>query len=308
MSGTKIGIGFGARLGLPSPEVLCAYAERAEALGIDSIWLSDRITGRQPQLDIGCVMALFAARTKRIKMGPSVLTLPARHPVEVARTYATLDYLTGGCGRVIMAVGLGSDPHDCEACGVAPSERGARMAEGVDVLRKLWSSPRVTHHGRYYHFDDVTIEPRPARGPLDIWIGGQTDTALRRVAGYGDGWFPSFIDPQTFRDGMTKLAGYAAEHGRTIDPREAGVVVLTYVTEDRAKADTLLGLAAATFKQPEAVMAERCAIGSLESCAARLQAFVDAGCTKFVLFPLAPADELITQIEVYGQRLIPRVS
>lgn len=306
MSGTKIGIGFGARLGLPSPETLCAYAERAEDLGIDSIWLSDRIASPQPHLDIACVMALFAARTKRIKMGPSVLTLPARHPVEVARTYATLDYLTGGCGRVIMAVGLGSDPRDCLACGVPVAERGPRMAEGVEVLRKLWSEPRVTHHGRFYHFDDVTIEPRPARGPLDIWIGGRTDIALRRVARYGDGWFPSFITAEEFSAGLRTLAVYGAERGRTIDPREAGAVLLTYVTEDRARADTLLQLAAASFKIAPAAMAERCAIGPLEVCSERIQRFVDAGCTKFVLFPLVQPEELVPQIEIYGRQLIPR--
>jgi probable F420-dependent oxidoreductase len=306
MSGIKIGIGFGSRLGLPSPETLCAYAERAEDLDIDSIWLSDRVTSAQPQLDISCVMALFAARTTRIKMGPSVLTLPARHPVEVARAYATLDYLTGGCGRVIMAVGLGTDPRDCEACGVPAEERAGRMAEGVEILRKLWSDARVTHHGRYYHFDDVTIEPRPARGPLDVWIGGRTDLALRRVARYGDGWFPSFITAEEFRRGMQALIGYGAARGRTIDPREAGTLILSYVTDDRPRAAALLQLAAATFKATPAEMAERCAIGDVDACAARIQAYVDAGCTKFVLFPLAPPDELIGQIELYGQRLIPR--
>ena len=309
MSGIKIGIGFGGgRLGLPSPETICTYAERAEDLGIDSIWLSDRITSSQPHLDIACVMALFAARTTRIKMGPSVLTLPARHPVEVARTYATLDYLTGGCGRVIMAVGLGNDPRDCLACGVAREERAARMEEGVAVLRQLWSQPRVTHHGRFYRFDDVTIEPRPARGPLDIWVGGRSDAALRRTARYGDGWFPSFVTPDEFRTGMQKLAGYAAVHGRTIDPREAGVVLLSYVTDDHSRADALLQLAAATFKIAPEAMAERSAIGSIETCAQRLRSFVDAGCTKYVLFPLAPPEELVDQIDRYGRDLIPSVA
>ena len=145
MSGIRIGIGFGGfRLGLPDADAICAYAERAEDLGIDSIWLSDRVTTSQPHLDIACVMAAFAARTKRIKMGPAVLTLPAHDPIHVARTYATLDYLSGGRGRVIMAVGLGNDPRDCAAVGVPASERGARMEEGVAVLRKLWSGPRVS--------------------------------------------------------------------------------------------------------------------------------------------------------------------
>ncbi len=307
MSGVRIGIGFGGgRLGLPAPEVLCAYAERAEDLGIDSIWLSDRVVGPQAHLDIGCVMALFAARTKRIKMGPSVLTLPAHHPVHVARTYATLDYLTGGCGRVIMAVGLGSDARDCQAVGIPADERGARMEEGVAVLRKLWAGPRVTHHGRFYHLDDVTIEPRPARGPLDVWIGGRTDVALKRVARYGDGWFPSFITADEFRTGMQQLIAYGAERGRTIDPGEAGTVLLTCVTDDAGRAESLLQLAAASFRQSPAEMAPRCAIGNAEAVVARVQSFVDAGCSKFVLFPLAPADELVAQIELFGTQIVPR--
>ena len=178
MSGITIGIGFGtARTGVPTPAEICAYAERAEDLGIDSIWLSDRITGAQ--LDIACVMALFAARTKTIKMGPSVLTLPAHNPVHVARSYATLDHLSGGRRRIIMAVGIGNDPAQCLAAGIPAEERGARMEEGVDVLRKLWSAPRVTHRGRFYQFEDLSIEPRPVGGPLDVWIGGRTDVALQ---------------------------------------------------------------------------------------------------------------------------------
>jgi len=307
MSGIKIGIGFGGgRTGLPSAATICAYAERAENLGIDSIWLSDRVTSRQPQLDIACVMALFAARTKRIKMGPSVLTLPARDPVHVARTYATLDYLSGGCGRVIMAVGLGTDPRDCLACGVPQAERAGRMEEGVAVLRKLWAGPHVTHHGKFYHFDDVTIEPRTVQGPLDIWIGGRTDVALRRVARYGDGWFPSFISPEEFKTGMAQLMAYGAERGRAIDPREAGVVLVTFASEDRERTRVVADLVAANFPLPPEAMAARCAIGTPGECVEKVHAYVAAGCTKFVLFPLAPPDELVQQIELYAKQIIPR--
>ena len=240
-------------------------------------------------------------------MGPSVLTLPARDPVQVAREYATLDYLTGGCGRVIMAVGLGNDPRDCLAVGMPTEERGARMEEGVAVLRKLWSEPHVTHHGRFYRFDDVTIEPRPARGPLDVWIGGRTDVALRRVARYGDGWFPSFVTADEFRDRHAASSSrYGAEHGRTIDPREAGVAAPHLRHRRPRPAETLLQLAAAALQATARVVAERCAVGTLEECAERIRAFVDAGCTKFVLFPLAPPDELVAQIELYAARLIAR--
>ncbi len=307
MSGTKIGVGLGLwRLGLPSPQTICAYAERAEDLGIDSIWLSDHIVSRQPHLDIACVMALFAARTRRIKMGPSVLTLPARDPVQVARTYATLDYLTGGCGRVIMAVGLGSDPRDSSACGVKPEERAGRLEEGVEVLRQLWAGGSVTHHGRFYHFDDVTIEPRPARGKLDIWIGGRSEAALRRTAKYGDGWFPSFVSPAEFRQGMEKLQAHGARLGRTIDPREAGIVLLTYASRDRAPARAVAERVYASFKLPPETMATRCAIGTPEDCVEKIRAYVEAGCSKYVLFPITTPEDLLGQIELYGREIIPR--
>ncbi|HUI28220.1 MAG TPA: LLM class flavin-dependent oxidoreductase [Candidatus Kryptonia bacterium] len=306
MGGIKIGIGFGLfRLGMPSPETICAYAERAEDLGIDSIWLSDHIAGRQPHLEISCVMALFAARTKRIKMGPSVLTLPARDPVQVARTYATLDYLSGSCGRVIMAVGLGSDPRDCLACGIKPEERVGRLEEGVEVLRKLWAGPNVSHQGTFYHFDDVTIEPRPAKGALDIWIGGRSNPALRRTAKYGDGWFPSFVSPAEFQTGMAKLTAYGAQLGRTIDPREAGIVLLTYANRDRSRARQVAELVAQAFRAPAESMATRCAIGTPEECVAKIQTYVAAGCTKYVLFPIVPPDELVAQIELYGREIVP---
>jgi len=306
MSTIRIGIGFGlSRLGMPDPETICRYAERAEDLGIDSIWLSDHIVGHEPSLDIACVMALFAARTRRIKMGPSVLTLPARDPVQVAKTYATLDYLTGGSGRIIMAVGLGRDPRQCLACGVPPEERGPRLEEGVEVLRKLWAGPDVTHEGKYYRFANVTITPRPARGTLDVWIGGNTDAALRRVARYGDGWFPSFITPDEFRGGMEKLAAYGAQSGRTIEPGEAGVVILTHVTNDRARAQQISQLVGARFpKAPESLMA-RLAIGSPTECIEKVRAYVDAGCTKFVLFPIAAPEDLVAQIELYGREIVP---
>ena len=236
MGGTKIGIGFGLwGLGLPSPDTICDYAERAEDQGIDSIWLSDHIVARNPSFDTACIMAMWAGRTKRIKMGPSVLTMPARDPVQVAKTYATLDYLSGSCNRVIMAVGLGSDPKDCQACGVPLEKRGKRMAEAVEVMRKLWAGPNVTHQGEFYQFEDVTIEPRPAKGALDVWIGGGSDLAIKRTARYGDGWFPSLVTPQEYAVGLEKLISYGKQYDREVDPDETGVLIFTHINENQKR-------------------------------------------------------------------------
>ena len=306
MSGVKIGIGFGLwRLGMPSPDTICSYAERAEDVGIDSIWLSDHIVSRQPDLDISCIMAMFAARTKKIKMGPSVLTLPARDPVQVAKTYATLDYLTGSCGRVIMAVGLGSDPRDCIACGIKPEERAKRMEEGVQVMRKLWAGTNVTHEGKFYNFSDVTITPRPAKGSLDVWIGGKSDLAIKRTARYGDGWFPSFVTPEEFKDGMAKMVEYGKHYGRTVNPREAGVLIFTHISDNRSRAQEVVQKFFSGFPLPAESLPARCALGSAQECMEKIQSYVDAGCSKFVLWPIVPPDELVPQIERYGKEVIP---
>jgi probable F420-dependent oxidoreductase len=302
----KIGVGFSvSRAGIPGPDEICAFAERVEELGIDSIWPSDHIVSRQPSLDVACLMALFAARTRKIKMGPSVLSLPARDPIQVAKTFATLDHLSGGRRRVIMAVGLGGDTRDCTVSGIPENERGARMREGVEVMRKLWSGPDVTHEGRFYRFANVTIEPRPVGGPLDVWIGGQSDLALKRVARYGDGWMPSFITADEFAAGMVKLGGYAREHGRTIEPGEAGVLLLTHVSRDAEGAREVARKFLARSPIPQEALDQRSAIGTVDEVVARLQRYVAAGCTKFILFPVAPAGELIPQIELFGREILP---
>jgi alkanesulfonate monooxygenase SsuD/methylene tetrahydromethanopterin reductase-like flavin-dependent oxidoreductase (luciferase family) len=241
-------------------------------------------------------------------MGPSVLSLPARDPIQVAKTYASLDHLTGGRRRVIMAVGLGGDVRESTVSGIPENERGARRREGVEVMRKLWSAPNVTHQGRFYRFENVIIEPRPVGGPLDVWIGGQSDLALKRVARYGDGWMPSFITARDFAAGMAKLTAYGAELGRAIEPGEAGVLLLTHVSRDADDAREAANRLLKRAPIPQEALDECSAIGTVDQVVARLRSFVDAGCTKFILFPMAPAGQLIPQIELFGTEILPRLS
>jgi probable F420-dependent oxidoreductase len=307
MGGIKIGVGFSAVRGrIPSGDEIGAFAERVEALGLDSIWPSDHIVSRQPSLDVACLMALFAARTKRIKMGPSVLILPPRDPIQVAKSFATLDHLSGGRRRVIMAVGLGGDPRDSVVSGIAPGERGARMREGVEVMRRLWSEPHVSFAGKFYKFDDVSIDPRPVGGPLDVWVGGSSETAMRRVARWGDGWMPSFITADEFGAGIEKITAFAAESGRTFDVDEAGVLVLTHVDRDGARAREVARQFFARSPLPPEALAERCIFGTPEEAVERLRLYAAKGCTKFILFPVVGAGELLPQIDLFGEAILPR--
>jgi probable F420-dependent oxidoreductase len=304
----RIGVGYAtARGAVHPPEEIIEYGEMLEDLGIDSVWPSDHVVSRPPSLDVNLVMSFLAARTKKLKMGPSVLTMPSRHPVHVAKTYATLDHLTGGRRRIILAVGLGGDRREVTAVGVPTEARGARMREGVEILRRLFTEKNVTHSGRFYSFENVTIDPQPVGGSLDIWLGGNSDLALKRVARYGDGWMPSFITPDEFAAGMQRLKGFTAETGRAIDDDEAGVLIPTHITRDEKSARALMEKFLARAPVPQKDFSQRYAIGSVEAVRERVQDFVGKGCTKFILFPIGAAD-LREQARAIGKGVVPHFS
>src|SRR5262249_17843784 len=122
MGSIKMGIGLGLwHHGMPDAATLFEYIDKAEAWGIDSVVLSDHLMGARQEVAIMPMMAAIAARTQRLKFGPSVMMLPLRHPITVAKEIATLDFLAPG--RVIMAVGLGADEHEAEAFNVPLKQR-----------------------------------------------------------------------------------------------------------------------------------------------------------------------------------------
>ncbi len=307
MSNIAIGVGYGNFYeGLPEPPEMFRFMDRADELGIDSIWMPDHVISTNPEIDPALLMACIAARTNDIKMGPSVLSLPGRNPVEVANTYANLDYLTGGRGRVIMAVGLGSDPRLAGTMGFEPRERAGLVREAVEILRALWTTDEVTYTGEYYELEAVSVNPKPSNGPLDIWIGGNSEYALRRVAEFGDGWLPSVITPDAFEEKLSALMGYCDEEGREVERDEAGVMLRAHVDTDRDRALRIRDryLANRSRSIDEEKFAACSAFGTPEECLETIENYIDAGCTKFVLLPVGPIDERIAQIETYHHDVI----
>lgn len=306
-----IGIGLGSFADrIPSPEELFHFVERADELGIDSIWMPDHVISDTPEFDPAVLMSMIAARTDDIKMGPSVLTLPARNPVAVANTCASLDHLTGGRGRVILGVGLGADPRVCEAIGVPPEERAPRLREALELVRLLWTTDDVEYDGEYYQVSGVSVTPKPDGGSLDVWIGGNSDAALRRVARYGDGWFPTTMPPEEFAEKHDRLMAYCDEAGRVVERDEAGMVLLSHVADDRDRAATVRDRCferRGLTDSREAFEASS-VFGTPEACVETIQRYVDAGCTKFVLMPVGPVSERIDQIERYSREIIPSVT
>jgi probable F420-dependent oxidoreductase len=304
-NGVKVllSVGMGAwPLGGPRPEHFWRYVDRMEALGLDSIWLSDRVVSQTasaaPILDPLIALAGAAARTRALKLGTSIYVLPLRNPVVAAKEMATLDFLSGG--RFLVAVGVGDeDERAYTACGVPKSERGGRLDEAIPLLRRLWREDEVTHHSRYFHLDDITIVPKPL-GPMPIWLGGRSEAALRRIGRLCDGWLPSTTTPDEIADGIRQIQHFAAEADREVEEDHFGAVLGVCVADSRADALRLADpyLFRRRADQPPELFA---VLGSLDECRADLERYIAAGASKFVMRPACPPELLDEQLDALGE-------
>lgn len=308
MKQIKVGVGFGLfRLGLPSPEMIVEVAGRAEEWGLDSFWLSDHLLAPSAELDVVATLALLASRTSRIKLGPSVFLLNLRHPLVAAKAFATLDYLSHG--RIVMAVGTGANLADYAACGLPTEGRGRRLDEGILILRKAWTEPRFSFHGKYFNFDNATIEPRPAprtnnsSGTIDIWVGGRSDAALKRTARLADGYFASFQSPDEFAANLATIRNYAAQFGRADARIESGLILLCRLGPTRERAIAEMQPVLASLGRGAEAFAQRTLYGSPADIIEQLDQYIARGLDKFVLWPVAEPGAWAGQIELIGREI-----
>ncbi|MFQ5894811.1 MAG: LLM class flavin-dependent oxidoreductase, partial [Nitrospinota bacterium] len=307
------GVQFAANFGLhperaAPPEEVLRFAERAEELGYDALWVGDHIAFHSQYLDPLLTLAAFAGRTQRLTLGTAVYLLPLRHPVVVAKMAGSLDYLTGG--RFIFGVGVGGEgKKEFEACGVPVGERGARADEAIGLLRKLWSGEPVSHEGRFFRFREVALRPPSARpGGPPIWVGGRSEAALRRAARAGDGWVSYLMTPRRFRESVEKIRALAAEKGRSLDGFTSSLLLFTYLHPDgdaaaRAAAENL----GQRYRMDFRPFVERvCALGPPERVAGRLAEWVEAGVRHFILKHVGPAAEEMEQLERVAEDVLAK--
>jgi alkanesulfonate monooxygenase SsuD/methylene tetrahydromethanopterin reductase-like flavin-dependent oxidoreductase (luciferase family) len=161
-----------------------AVIRRAEALGIDTIWLTEHHfvdDGYSPS--VVTIAAAIAAMTERVRIGFNLLLLPLHNAVRVAEDIATADVISGG--RLDPGFGQGYAPHEFAGYGIPLSERLSRFVEGLDVLRGLWSQDRFSYEGRHYRIDDARLVPKPVQDPMPLWIGATTPAGVRRAGRLG---------------------------------------------------------------------------------------------------------------------------
>ena len=256
-------------------DLLWRFIDLCERTEIDSVWFSDRLSSPIAVLEPMTTMAAVAARTRRLKFGPSVLIAPFCSPVLAARQLAMLDYLSGG--RVLPAVGIGVEQErEFKAAGVPFKERGRRTDEAIRIMRRCWSESEVTYDGEFWKLDRIAVLPQPVQQPLPLWIGGNSEAAMRRVGRLGDGWIPSFITPAQFRTGVEKTCAFAA--------------AAPFIPRGRVD---------------EATLAACTAFGPAEVLAERLEQYVAGGGSKFIVRPMGPPERMLEQLERLAAEVIP---
>jgi len=226
---------FGIALGLLAPKYWNDIAVEADQLGFHSLWMPDHLVfptdmsgspfpgdehppvpAKTKLFDAFGYLCYLAAKTKQIRLGTNVYLLGLRHPLVAARAIQTLDILSNG--RASVGVGAGWLRQEWEAAGMDPATRGQRLDEALAVCKKLWTQETIQHQGRFYQFNELMFEPKPIQTPYPpIYIGGESQAALKRAVLHGDGWLGVQHSPSSILVPMQQLQALCHSHKRDIN-------------------------------------------------------------------------------------------
>jgi probable F420-dependent oxidoreductase len=294
----RVGLGLGTTVPSLTAERFWTVVDALEAQRFDSIWLSERITGEGPDALAG--LAAIAGRTRRLKFGMSVLVLPGRNPVLLAKELATIDVLSEG--RLVPAFGLGAEfPAEQQAFAIARKERAGRTDEATRLMKLLWTQDGVTFSGRYFNVEGLTIRPRPVQLPHpDVWFGGHSPAALKRVGTIGEGWLPSFIAPSEYKSKADVIREHARAAGREVEEEHYGALVAWL--PDPAQGEPFRALIRA--RRPDVDPADVVVVGSHDDLRARLEAFIEQGASKFVVVPVFQSNDWPADLADLKERVV----
>jgi probable F420-dependent oxidoreductase len=282
------------------------FAVRAETLGYGSLWLQERIIGDFSILEPVTLLSYVAAITTKLRLGTSVILLPLRNPIQLAKAYSTLDVMSGG--RAVMGVGLGGGhlgSHE-DVFGYTRDGRVTRFTEAVQVMKLLWTEPTASFRGRYWNFKDISMEPKPMQKPhLPVIFGGHHENALRRAVRYADGWMGAGSSSSgSFMRESARLRGFLDEVKR--DPATFHFAKRVYLAVDNNKARgerRIMEWFAKRYKNAD--LGPRVSIwGSSAECTAKIQALVDAGAQRIVFNPMF--DEM-EHLEICAKEIMPNL-
>ena len=282
------------------------FATRAETLGYDSLWLQERIVGDITMLEPVTLLSYVAAITAKLKLGTSVILLPLRNPVQLAKAYSTLDVMSNG--RAIMGVGLGGGhlgSHE-DLFGYTRKGRVTRFTEAVQIMKLLWTEPQASFQGRYWNFKDVSMEPKPVQRPhLPIIFGGHHENALRRSVKYANGWMGAGSSSSgSFIRESARIRDMLAEARRDPTTFHFAKRVYLAVDNDEARAERRIReWFGGRYKN--AALGPKVSIwGSTAKCTEKIQEIVNAGAQQIVFNPMF--DE-IEHLEICAKEIMPHL-
>jgi alkanesulfonate monooxygenase SsuD/methylene tetrahydromethanopterin reductase-like flavin-dependent oxidoreductase (luciferase family) len=300
------------------------YLRRAEDLGFETATCIDHMLPVPPAtirswLEPMVLMGALAGVTRTIKLGPLGITLPFRNPVYYAKEWATLDLLSGG--RAIFGGGVGGNDKEYATMGIPRKERGRRMDELVEAIVALYKGDNVSYHGKYYNFDDISLEPKPPQGMPPIWMPGGTQPfekiyaqnvpditpVLRRIARYASVWIPhSPSTPDMVRSDWKKIEGFMAEYGRRPGALAKAYCNFVYVLKKGETYESSIPKFSAISAQDLDFWKAHYLVGEAEEIAERICGRVEAfgGCEHLILNPV---DWSLDQLHLMAEEVLPLV-
>ncbi len=276
------------------PQAQHALAAQVDELGFDSLWVSDHVIVPEghtyipeAMLEPLALLAWLAARTgPGLTLGTSVLVIPYRDPVFLAKHLATIDVLSGG--RLVVGVGIGWLEEEFAALNAPYADRGAMTDEYLRVLRNLWETETSSFEGRWKHYRGMRSFPKasPERsGTIPLVVGGNSTAAIRRAATLGDGWHPINLSPAQLGEGVAAYRAACAEARRP-----AGPVVMRFMPGGRTT--------------PEG--GHWPFTGTVEESVEELRAFAHAGCDEVMLsWAARSVDLLVERLAQFRQQVVP---
>jgi len=260
------------------------YFARVEQLGFESAWTQESVLGGSPQLGPAETMTYAAACTQRIRLGCVVFVSTLHTPAHLAKSLSTLDQLSGG--RLEIGVGTGGKARPFAAFGITADRYVARFTEGIELMKALWTQPRVTFDGDFWQLEDAAMEPKPAQKPYPpLWFGASGEPALRRAVRLGYGFFGAGSAPTARFAGQVqtvRAALAAAGHDQASFPIAKRIYIA--VDDDPARGRDRMNAAMARIYGRRVPDIEAAAVaGTAADCVREVQAVADAG-AELILF------------------------
>jgi probable F420-dependent oxidoreductase len=285
----------------PIPVAIEEAAIAAQSLSYDAVWANDKVihpaSAPRGTIEGGQVieplvtLASLVHLVPRLALGTAVLVLPYRNAILVAKQAAALHLLSQQ--RLILGVGIGWKVDEFALLGANFANRAAVTDEAIELMQALWREPVARYHGRFHHFDAVSMPPHPTDGGPPIWIGGNGPRSIRQTARYGSGWLPFGMELDAFRSGVSTLRELTRERGCPVIANEF------YFRLEKVDEPAVV--------QSTSPWVDARFAGSPDEIAQHLEQYRRAGLEyALCLFESEDLDDLLRQMRLFAEQVIPQ--